>query len=170
MTIKILKGLLFQWDSNRRVVLDGKDAEATEVHFAFNSDKNSLALITEVRDAGNQRIANIPNSFFEHYGKLLVWTVKDKQTISEKTFTIQQRNRPSDYIYTPTEIKSFEKLEADLKEWVLDQIANTSKELASDYTALKNLPKVNGVELVGDISLEDLGLAICNSDFIKSLD
>lgn len=156
---------LYQWDQNQFVVLTGDDAWATEVHFAhYCSDATALIVEVQTDDYG-VKCAPIPNSFLVKSKDICAWTWVDDQTISGKRFKVTERNRPGDFVYQPTEVLNYE----HLKQWVMDEFQKFSVANATDYEALKNKPKINSVELVGDKAFSELGMDSITDEDIDGL-
>ena len=155
---------LYQWDSGRRVVLTGDDAKATQVHFAQYCSV-AKALVVEVKDEDGKKFADIPNVYLTEHKSICVWTWDADQTISGVRFRVKPRARPSDYIYTPTEVLNYE----SLKQWLLDQFQQFEVQIATDYNTLANKPRINGVELVDDKSFNELGIETATDKEIDDL-
>lgn len=165
MGISLVDDRLYQWDSNQMVKLDGRDAdEATEVHFAQFCGE-AKALIVEVKDFNGMKVADIPNSFLTETKSICAWTWHADETISGERFQVIERARPSDYAYTPTEVLNFEHLRQEL----LDLFQEFELSAATDYEALKNKPRINNVELVGDRQLSELGMETATDQDIDGM-
>lgn len=160
----VLDDKLYQWDSGHYVTLTGDDAKATEVHFAQYCAK-AEALVVAVREQDGAKIADVPNSYLVDDKDICAWSWVDDQTISGSRFGVWPRARPSDYVYQPTDVLNYE----HLKQWVMDEFAKFKVENASDYTSLKNKPRINDVELVGNKQLSEIGIEQITDDDIDSL-
>lgn len=67
-------------------------------------------------------------------------------------------------------VNVFVSVEAQTNEYTVGSEERIVTSGTSDYGKLKNKPHLNGVELVGDKSLEDVGLvALSNSELEKLL-
>lgn len=107
--LKVDGGALYQWDTDRRVVV--KPAEGctvAEAHFA-NPDGDA-AYIVELKTEEERIFAPIPNILLQGSGHIHVFativTAAGKRTICDKIFNIRPRQKPSDYVYTETEVYS----------------------------------------------------------------
>lgn len=89
--IEIIGTALSQWDVGRSVQITG--AEAEYAHFANKGD--SKAVIMGIVDKN----AKIPDYLLQTGKQLCVYAVKDGITIESKTFYVQKRERPEDYVY-----------------------------------------------------------------------
>lgn len=110
---------LFQWDLNRKIKIFGK-RNIDEVHFCHAGDEE--ALIVPVKQENNILIANIPNILLQNSTDILYYLVAEGKTLKEGFFSVNNREKPSEYIYEETEIlnyaaleKRLQKIEEDLK-------------------------------------------------------
>ena len=98
------RGLLYQWDTGRQV-----ECNAEQVHFSNHHYGTSIDV-----DVQNGK-ATIPNQLLTSATPLKAWAwVKDSSgeyTKEEQIFIVEKRNKPSDYVYTPTEIKTWQDLQ-----------------------------------------------------------
>ena len=154
---------LTQWDVGRQVKVD-KDIDM--VHFSnrpYGYSKN-----VKVMDG----VADVPDMFLTSCAPLRVWAyVGDFEkgyTKIEKIYEVKPKNRPEDYIYTPEEVKTWEKLQSEIgnlanletkaKDNLVAAVNEAAKSGENDYKKLTNLPQINGVELSGNKTGEELGL------------
>ena len=98
------RGNLYQWDTGRQV-----ECDAEQVHFSNHHYGTSIDV-----DVQNGK-ATIPNQLLTISTPLKAWAwVKDSNgeyTKEEQIFIVAKRNKPSDYVYTPTEIKTWQDLQ-----------------------------------------------------------
>lgn len=98
------RGLLYQWDTGRQV-----ECDAEQVHFSNHHYGTSIDV-----DVQNGK-ATIPNQLLTSAMPIKAWAwVKDgsgEYTKEEQVFLVAKRNKPSDYVYTPTEIKTWQDLQ-----------------------------------------------------------
>ena len=95
-----------QWDLNRKIKLNNVAiSDNAEIHFANN--KTMQALVVDVVDS----VAEIPNILLQSDNEINTWVYDDLRTKKEITIKVKARNKPSDYVYTETEIKRYEDLE-----------------------------------------------------------
>lgn len=90
----------YQWDLNRK--LEVKDASIKEVHFCNRTDDCSL--VVEVVDG----VANVPNILLQDNFRINVYGYDGEATKHSATFAVKARSKPADYVYTETEVKSWE--------------------------------------------------------------
>ena len=98
------RGSLFQWDTGRQV-----ECDAEQVHFSNHHYGTSIDV-----DVQNGK-ATIPNQLLTSATPIKAWAwVKDSNgeyTKEEQIFIVAKRNKPSDYVYTPAEIKTWQDLQ-----------------------------------------------------------
>ena len=98
------RGLLYQWDTGRQV-----ECDAEQVHFSNHHYGTSIDV--DVKDGK----ATIPNQLLTIAIPLKAWAwVKDgngEYTKEEQIFSVAKRNKPSNYVYTPAEIKTWQDLQ-----------------------------------------------------------
>lgn len=96
----------YQWDTERKLIVN--DASITEVHFSDVVD--SVALVCEVYDFEGVRVANVPNILLQTEWKINAYAFTDKHTKVSASFKVLPRSKPSDYVYTETEVKTYEEI------------------------------------------------------------
>ena len=98
------RGHLYQWDTGRQVECDAEQVHFSNHHYGTSIDVN----------VQNGK-ATIPNQLLTSATPLKAWAwVKDSNgeyTKEEQIFIVAKRNKPSDYVYTPTEIKTWQDLQ-----------------------------------------------------------
>ena len=115
-TIELDGKALTQWDTDRWVVLKLAENESVnEVHFANSLCGEALVVAVESNKAP------IPNVFLQSSRKLKVWLVaytdNGERAVDVATvFNVTERPKPVDYVYTETEVRSYEALEERIKE------------------------------------------------------
>lgn len=92
----------FQWDLNRQIAVE--DAAIKELHFCNKTDECSL--VVGVVDG----LANVPNLLLTTSWDVRVYGFTDEYTKIEKRFKVLPRTKPSDYVYTETEVKNYDNL------------------------------------------------------------
>ena len=113
------RGSLYQWDTGRQV-----ECDAEQVHFSNHHYGTSIDV-----DVQNGK-ATIPNQLLTSATPLKAWAwVKDgngEYTKEEQIFAVAKRNKPSDYVYTPTEIKTWQDLQNQIGD--LNNLTTTHKD------------------------------------------
>ena len=113
------RGSLYQWDTGRQV-----ECDAEQVHFSNHHYGTSIDV-----DVQNGK-ATIPNQLLTSATPLKAWAwVTDSNgeyTKEEQIFIVAKRNKPSDYVYTPTEIKTWQDLQNQIGD--LNSLTTTQKD------------------------------------------
>ena len=115
---------LYQWDTGRfaSVTLE----EVNEVHFA--NLKYGKPYDMAVEDGKVEIPPEVLQTGEAIYCWAYVGTVSSGYTYTEQFFTVNKRPKPTDYVYTPTEIKSFEKLSQEVKDIIPVEVENALEE------------------------------------------
>lgn len=100
------RSCLYQWDVDQRLQVD--HPEVTEVHFSNSSAQS--ALICEVYEEDGVRYANIPNILLQEPFALRAHGCCEECVRVELIIRVVSRAKPADYVYTETEVRSFETL------------------------------------------------------------
>lgn len=108
------KQTLYQWDTDRQVkVLTDDGITVDEVHFANAFTQQALIVVPTNGDGG--RIANIPNILMQCSVPINVYAVahsdNGERTVCAQQLEVIKRKKPSDYVYTETELKDYQELE-----------------------------------------------------------
>ena len=113
------RGSLYQWDTGRQV-----ECDAEQVHFSNHHYGTSIDV-----DVQNGK-ATIPNQLLTSATPIKAWAwVKDSNgeyTKEEQIFIVAKRNKPSDYVYTPAEIKTWQDLQNQIGD--LSNLTTTHKD------------------------------------------
>lgn len=106
MIIELLNGLdhLFQWDKGQKVKIPG---DVPTVHFKWGN----VAVPFDVVDGW----VEIAPELTQKPGDILLWTYKDDHTLDAAQIPVERRPKPDGYAYTPTEVKTWEQLDARIK-------------------------------------------------------
>ena len=154
---------LWQWDTGRTLIVD---ADCSQVHFSNKVFGRSIDV--NVADG----VAIIPDVLLQTDKDLNVWafsgTAENGYTKISKTFKVNRRNKPADYVFTPPDQTSLEEIKERVSYLESMQDPGAIKNAVEDYLE-KNpveapVQSVNGqigkVELtakdVGAISQDDL--------------
>ena len=163
LTLNDGRSELWQWDTNRKLTVD---AECSQVHFSNKVFGRSIDV--DVIDG----IAIVPDILLKTDKDLNVWafvgTAENGYTKISKTFKVNRRNKPADYVFTPPEQTSLEEIKEKIEYLESIQDPDAIKNAVEDYLEQNPIEapvkSVNGktgeVELtsedVGAISLDDL--------------
>jgi len=101
----------WQWDSGQRIVVS--DDVCCEVHFCNGTSE--CAMVCEVYTEDGHRLVNVPNILLQASKPIRVFayaeTDGDNRTLHCVTFAVLARTKPADYVYTETEVLSYQALE-----------------------------------------------------------
>lgn len=105
------RSCLYQWDVDQR--LEVLSDEITEVHFV--NAVTSPALVCEVYEEDGRRFANVPNILLQQSWPIQAYGCCGSRVRDVLTCKVIRRERPADYVYTETELKTFASLEERIK-------------------------------------------------------
>ena len=110
------KESFYQWDTNQYLEAEGL-AENREVHFCHKNDRN--ALVCKVREEQGKWIVDVPNELLQTSELIMAYVyAKDEwgnRTCHAQSFSVLPRAKPADYVYTQTEVLSYQQLDARMK-------------------------------------------------------
>ena len=166
LTLNDGRAELWQWDTGRTLAVD---ADCSQVHFSNKVFGRSIDV--DVVDGA----AIIPDVLLQTDNDLNVWafvgTAENGYTKISKTFKVNRRNKPADYVFTPVEQTTIAELAERIGKIEESQGPDAIKNAVDDYLEQNPVEfpvqSVNGktgtVELtatdVGAISKEDLQTA-----------
>ena len=151
MIFKIADGrtCFYQWDIDRQIIVS--DPTIKELHFCNRTDVCSL--VVEVKDG----VANVPNKVLQSGFDVRVFGYDGKATLHETTFTVKARTKPTDYVYTETEIKQYSDLEVRI-----DEIEKNSISEEVIISVVNNYLDENPVTMDGYATEEYVNEAVSN--------
>lgn len=162
LTLNDGRSELWQWDTGRKLNVD---ADCSQVHFSNKVFGRSIDV--DVVDG----VATIPDILLQSDKDLSVWafvgTSENGYTKISKTFKVNRRNKPADYVFTPPDQTSLEELNEridELEEKQEPAIKNAVEDYLEQNPVDFPVDSVNGqtgeVKLtagdVGAISQDDL--------------
>ena len=105
-----------QWDVDQRIVVF--DDVCDEVHIAYVGD--NVALRCEIHDLDGKRVIDVPDKLLQVGKTLRVFSyVRDDyggRTTRSEVFTVLPKPKPDDYVYTDTEMRTWESLEKRIED------------------------------------------------------
>ena len=107
MRIEGGRAAFYQWDVNQRLEVENPDVQ--EVH--FTNAVTSPALVCAVYEENGVRYANVPNILLQQYWPIQAYGGCGSRVRDICVCKIIRRERPADYVYTETEVKTFDALE-----------------------------------------------------------
>ena len=126
---------LYQWDLNRKVIVS--DDTVTEVHFCNKTDDCSLVVPTYRLADANILVADIPNILLQDNWNIRCYAYCTDYTKVEALFKVKPRTRPADYVYTETEVRTW-------------------NEFNERFTALENTPHAYVLNVAGLKTLDEI--------------
>ena len=128
LTLNDGRNELWQWDTGRKLTVD---ADCSQVHFSNKVFGRSIDV--DVVDG----TAIIPDILLQTDKELTAWafvgTSENGYTKIEKTFKVNRRNKPADYVFTPPEQTSLEELIERLDKIEEAQGPDAIKDAIEDY-------------------------------------
>lgn len=131
----------WQWDTGQKIKVD---VEAKELH--YNGIDGAVAV-------DGDGWAAVPDALLQQSGTLLGWAYLTDHTIERFTVGVRPRKKPPDYVYTPTEIKTWSELETRLRELEENGVPESAISTAIDKY-LKDNP-VGGITEESDPTVPD---------------
>lgn len=117
------KSSWYQWDVNQKVILTDIELDQInnqEVHFSSEVDSDENALVTEPYIDNGIIYAPVPNNLLMISGTIHIYIYvsngDEAHTRLHKAVKVIAREKPSDYVYTETEVKSYEHLNERIDE------------------------------------------------------
>ena len=147
---------LWQWDTGRTLIVD---ADCSQVHFSNKVFGRSI----DVNVAYG--VAIIPDVLLQTDKDLNVWafsgTAENGYTKISKTFKVNRRNKPADYVFTPPDQTSLEEIKERVSYLESMQDPGAIKNAVEDYLE-KNpveapVQSVNGKTGAVELNAEDVG-------------
>ena len=119
---------LWQWDTGRTLTVDH---DCSQVHFRKNVFDRSIDV--DVVDG----VAIIPDILLQTDKDLIVWafsgTAENGYTKISKTFKVNRRNKPSDYVFTPPDQTSLQEIKERVEYLESMQDPGAIKNAVKDY-------------------------------------
>lgn len=162
LTLNDGRSELWQWDTGRTLTVD---AECSQVHFSNKVFGRSIDV--DVVDG----VAIIPDILLQTDKDLNVWafvgTAENGYTKISKTFKVNRRNKPADYVFTPTDQTTLDELVERLGKIEEFQDPDAIKNAIEDYLEQNPVEvpvqSVNGHTGEVNLTADDVG-AISQDD------
>ena len=163
LTLNDGRSELWQWDTGRTLAVD---VDCSQVHFSNKVFGRSIDV--DVVDG----VAGIPDILLQSDKDLNVWafvgTADNGYTKISKTFKVNRRNKPADYVFTPTEQTTLSKLVDRLDKIEESQSPEAIKNVIDDYLEQNpvEIPvqSVNGQTGAVELTAEDVGAIADETD------
>lgn len=163
LTLNDGRSELWQWDTGRTLAVD---ADCSQVHFSNKVFGRSIDV--DVTDG----VAIIPDILLQTDKDLNVWafvgTAENGYTKIRKTFKVNRRNKPADYVFTPPEQTTLSELVGRLDRIEEYQDPDAIKNAVEDYLAQNPVEvpvkSVNGQTGAVELTAEDVGAIAVETD------
>lgn len=100
----------YQWDSGEKIRLTETPTGDCQVHFQNTS--SDVCLTVAPKEVSGELLADVPNILLQSPETITVWCYvsdgDEKHTIRREDFEVTPRQKPSDYVYSETEVLSFD--------------------------------------------------------------
>lgn len=116
-----MHAIFYQWDQNQRIILDDEcPYPILRVDFSADNDRCREALSVQPYDRNGVLTADVPNRLLQYSGRIQIYLYceDDGRQFCRRygMITVLPREKPSDYVYTETELLCYrtlaEKLDA----------------------------------------------------------
>ena len=156
LTLNDGRNELWQWDTGRKLTVD---ADCSQVHFSNKVFGRSIDV--DVVDG----IAIIPDILLQTDKDLTTWafvgTAENGYTKISKTFKVNRRNKPADYVFTPQEQTSLKEILEKIEYLESIQDPDAIKNAVEDYLEQNPVEapvqSVNGKTGSVKLTAEDVG-------------
>lgn len=137
----------YQWDLNRKIVLE--DKAIPQVHFSNAFGNNAFVVLAQ------DGVAEVPNILLQEDADILVYAYDGEATKHTASFGVVKRNKPDGYVYTETEVLNYtqlmeklDKIDANMGEYVQDYLKENPPEVdLTGYAKSEEIPsKVSQLE------------------------
>lgn len=129
----------WQWDLGQKLVVH--DDICCEVHFCNKTD--DCALVCTVYEEDGKRIVDVPNILLQTAATIRVYSYAKhddgSSTLHEKRLAVLPRSKPADYVYTETEVRTYEGLAKRVE--ALESEAAKS-DLDMEHHSIKNVQEL----------------------------
>ena len=143
LTIADQRTHFWQWDTKRRLIVTGL-VEGAQIHFHREGMEQPFTLL--VYADGSDLVCDVPDELLQEAKTFAAYTyVTDAYgslTRTSKTFVVEERPKPSNYIYTPTEIRTWEQLDERITELDKTKFSGSYNDLTDAPVYDKTRPKI----------------------------
>lgn len=159
----------FQWDMNQKLIV--RDSAITQVHYHNKIDED--ALVVDVVDG----CANVPNIYLTECWTIHAYAFDGNKVRYEAAFKVEPRAKPLDYVYTQTEVHTWEELDKKIdtlvgidmsdyytKSEVDAALENVEVDLTDYYTKGEVDKKIEGIDLSDYYTKSEVDKAIADVD------
>ena len=128
LTLNDGRSELWQWDTGRTLIVD---TDCSQVHFSNKVFGRSIDVDV------SYGVAIIPDILLQTDKDLIVWafvgTAENGYTKISKTFKVNRRNKPADYVFTPPDQTTLEQIQEKIDYLESIQDPDAIKNAVNDY-------------------------------------
>ena len=162
VSMKIIGTGLYQWEVGRQLqIVPLRNMTVDSVHFSNPGDTE--ALVVKPKEVNGMIVADIPNVLLQSGDNLVVYSVNvssDKvETLRECIFSVRNRAKPADYVYTETEVLEYMSLVARI-----DQIEKNGVSDEQIATAVEKYLDENPTKTDNTLIVKDGVLSVNTTD------
>lgn len=106
------KNCFYQWDTDQILVAENA-GDCLAVHFCRKNDP--AALVCRIRTENGKQIVDVPNELLQTAGMITAYLMAEDRTCYAQSFPVLPRAKPADYVYTQTEVLSYQQLDQRLQ-------------------------------------------------------
>ena len=148
----------YQWDVDRQLIVS--DPAIKEVHFCNRTD--SCSLVCETYVVKGVTLVDVPNLLLQTAWRIRAYAYDGNYTKHEECYEVTPRTKPSDYVYTETEVKNYRDLEERINQieekGISDEKINSAVSEYLDANPLEfPVDSVNGKTGAVEITAADIG-------------
>lgn len=100
ITLSNGEAYFYQWDTGQSIqVPEG----VPTVHFKMHGEGVAFQVV--------DKMVAVPDELLQLKNDIILWTYDTNHTIDVARIPVKKRNKPADYAYTPTEVKTWEQLD-----------------------------------------------------------
>ena len=114
MELKTVTGktCFYQWDTDQILIAENV-GDCQAVHFCRKGDP--VALVCRIRTENDRQIVDVPNELLQTAGAITAYLMEEDRTCHAQAFQVLERVKPADYVYTQTEVLSYQQLDQRLQ-------------------------------------------------------
>lgn len=148
----------WQWDINRYLVIE--DSSIKQVHFCNRT--NDYSLVCPVIEQDGELVARVPNILLQNSWPINVYGYDKEYTKHSKTFKVNSRTRPEDYVYQEEEVKLWSELE--------QRIINLEENGISDEVIAQKIADYFVINPIPEPDLTDYATKVYVDNAVGSVD
>lgn len=96
----------YQWDLDRKLIVE--DPTVKQVHFCNRT--SDCSLVVETYELNGLLVADVPNILLQTDWDVRAYAYDGNATLHEQWYEVKARTKPTDYVYTETEVLNYNTL------------------------------------------------------------